>query len=153
MIATSLVAEIRRLLAEKRLSHRRIARYLGVNRRTVMSIALNRKRRPVVEPEVDSWQPEQPAARCLGCGAMVHGKCLSCHLPKKRAVKPASSLAEELLAQGPLGLDLKPVHRTRYEAIRQRIGCSPRADTVEPSEGTPTLHAQCPVPNTTEEIL
>jgi len=82
MIEAALADEIRRLLAEGRLSQRKIALRTGVSRGTVNAIALgkrvlrNRRREAAEEfPPLDG-----PASRCPSCGAMVRMPCLACRL-------------------------------------------------------------------------
>jgi len=69
--------------------------------------------------------------RCPGCGAQLStpGPCLACDLvgskgtPEARLQAVAGSLGE------PLGLDLRPEQRERYERIRIRGPHDPRART------------------------
>ena len=81
MLAPCVVEEIRRLLAEERLSHRQIARLTGVSRGTIGAISMGRRpnyeqlrrnRRP------DPLAPTGPPKRCPGCGGMVYMPCRLC---------------------------------------------------------------------------
>ena len=81
MLAPSVVEEVRRLLAEDTLSHRKIAQRTGVNRGTIGAIAagkrpdyqqLRRARRG------DPLEPAGPPERCPGCGGMVYQPCRFC---------------------------------------------------------------------------
>lgn len=76
MIPNTMVEEVRRLLAEGKLSQRRIAITTGLSRGTVTSIALNRRndRPPSLEAEIDFGPP----ARCPACGGMVYLPCRLC---------------------------------------------------------------------------
>lgn len=76
MIPSNSVEEVRRLLAEGKLSQRRIAIATGLSRGTVTSIALNRRKEhpPQSEFEVDLGPP----ARCTTCGGMVYLPCRLC---------------------------------------------------------------------------
>ncbi len=87
MLAPGLVAEVRRLLEEKRLSQRKIARTTGVSRGTVNAIA--RGIRPDYETRYETrpgpWQgdfvpPSGPLHRCPGCGGLVQMPCLVCYV-------------------------------------------------------------------------
>lgn len=76
MISNNSIEVVRRLLAEGKLSQRRIATATGLSRGTVTSIALNRRKEhpPQSEFEVDLGPP----ARCTTCGGMVYLPCRLC---------------------------------------------------------------------------
>jgi hypothetical protein len=81
MLALSTVQEIDRLLAEGKLSHRRIAARLGVSRASVAAIAngkrgLHGRKAPVPGPQATS--AAALAARCPSCGYLVYLPCLVC---------------------------------------------------------------------------
>ena len=103
MIAPSEVEEIKRLLAEKRLSQRKIAVRLGVSRGTVHAIARGKRRdRPPREPERPR-RPAGPPERCPGCGGQVYMPCLLCRaraVKERRAQQPpfAAHLATVVIA-------------------------------------------------------
>ena len=86
MIATSVVDEVRRLLRQRTLSQRDIARRLGISRGTVSAIYLGKrqdhKSRNRRENEV--LAPTGPLERCPGCGGLVYMPCLLCRI---RALK------------------------------------------------------------------
>lgn len=86
MLSPELVAEIRRLLAARQLSQRKIARQLGVSRATIGAIANGR--RPDYEPrqprDEEPLRPEGPPRRCRGCGGLVY---LPCRLCRVRSIK------------------------------------------------------------------
>ncbi len=87
MIASAIVDEIRRLLAENRLSQRKISLQLGISRGTVGAIA--RGTRPDCKARHKQRGHEFPALtgvpeRCPGCGGMVQMPCLACRV---RAIK------------------------------------------------------------------
>ncbi len=91
MIAPETIAEIRRLLAEKRHSQREIARRTGVCRGSVGSIASGRRRDgddPMGSREDEFPVPSGPPARCPGCGAMVYLPCVLCRVQSKRRKGP-----------------------------------------------------------------
>lgn len=99
MLDAGLVTEVRRLLAEARLSQRQIARETGVSRASVGLIA--RGKRPDYKPRLrdDDWRPTGPACRCPGCGGLVYMPCRLCRI---RSIK-----AQE-----------QHVHRPRFMARR-----------------------------------
>lgn len=81
MLSPALVAEVRRLLAEGRLSQRRIAAVTGVSRTTVSNIA--RGRRPDYAPRPQGDELDLacgPLGRCPGCGGRVFLPCRLCHV-------------------------------------------------------------------------
>ena len=82
MIGETVVAEIRQLLHEGKLSQRTIARQAGVSRGTVNAIALGKRPEPVVRrrPESDFVPPSGSVRRCGGCGAKVQMPCLLCYV-------------------------------------------------------------------------
>lgn len=81
MLAPGMVAEIRRLLAEGRLSQRKIARVTGISRATVGAIANGRRPDypPRATPELFE-RPEGPPQRCATCGGMVYLPCRLCRV-------------------------------------------------------------------------
>lgn len=90
MVASSIVEEVRRLLAEGRLSQRKIARAVGISRGTVAGIASGQ--RPdytaLRARREDPLEPAGPPARCPGCGGMVYLPCRLCHVKSLAAVSP-----------------------------------------------------------------
>ena len=84
MISPATVVQIRELLAQGALSHRRIAKLTGVSRATIGAIASGK--RPDYEsrprPEADAYLPIGPAARCPMCGSNVLQPCLACFVRK-----------------------------------------------------------------------
>jgi len=127
MIPASMVDEIRRLLAEGRLSQRKIARLTGISRGSVGLIAQGK--RPDYPPrrEEEPWGTEGPAVRCPTCGAKVYMPCRLCRLKDLLAQSPVPGLGPG----GPvptLGLQLHDEHRARYEEVRRRAGWPSRDD-------------------------
>jgi hypothetical protein len=120
MISESLVSEVKRLVAEGRLSQRKIARLTGVSRGTVGAIAAGRRcdhpRPPSPDDEID--EPPGPPERCPGCGAIVYPPCRLCRLRSLLAAGRIPRRPERPL--GPLGLELHDEHRKRYEQVRAR---------------------------------
>jgi len=85
MIALEIVLDIKRQLADGKLSQRQIARQTGISRATISAIASGR--RPEYEPRVRDDEPERPTGppvRCTGCGGRVY---LPCRLCRIRAAK------------------------------------------------------------------
>jgi hypothetical protein len=134
MIASETVAEIQRLLAEKKHSQRKIALLAGVCRGTVGAIAAGKRPdyETIRQPEEDLWaEPSGPPQRCPACGGMVYMPCRLCHarraIAKKRRARNTSdgtglasgTLGGTGLASGtPFRLELRPEHRARYEEVR-----------------------------------
>ena len=118
MIAPKIVAEVRRLLAERKHSQRSIARLAGVSRGSVGAIASG-KCRDHTESREEWEEPAGPPERCPECGGKVYMPCQLCRLreirkkgPRQTAWGDATRIVE------PLGLDLRPEHRIRYEQVR-----------------------------------
>jgi len=124
MIDQETVKEIERLLAEDRLSQRRIAQELGVSRGTVARISRGDRpdyeelRRRREEREVPA--PDGPAQRCAGCGALVQMPCVACRVRKEMGAVATQLRAFGRVLDEPLGVQLEPRHRRRYETIRAR---------------------------------
>lgn len=124
MIAPKIVAEIRRLLVEEKISQRKIGRLAGVSRGTVAAIASG-KRPDYEELYRQSWdesdEPAGPPERCPGCGGLVYMPCQLCRARTITAKRPRLvPRCTAVLRDGPLELDLRPEHRTRYEQVRTR---------------------------------
>ena len=97
MIAPEIVLDIRRHLAEAKLSQRQIARLTGISRATIGAIASGR--RPDYAPRVRDDEPERPqgpAVRCPGCGGRVY---LPCRLCRVRAIKRRERERQKHLAR------------------------------------------------------
>jgi hypothetical protein len=121
MIAPERIAEIRRLLSEGAHSQRAIARLTGISRGTVTAVANGRRPDYVPRPKADATSPLRrgPCRRCRRCGALVYMPCRACAIRTRldREAKPRRVGREPEIV---LGLDLRPEHRRRYEAIRAR---------------------------------
>ncbi|HLA85987.1 MAG TPA: hypothetical protein VJL29_14440 [Thermoguttaceae bacterium] len=126
MIATDVIDAIRELLAEGRMSRRRIARTLGVSRGVVAGVAEGRR------PDYDAMRRRReentqplalgPLRRCPTCGGMVHVPCRLCAL-REQLLETARNTARrmpDLRLTEPLGLELHGEARSRYEAIHSR---------------------------------
>src|ERR1700731_3679163 len=96
MLAESLVAHVAELLADGRISQRKIARLTGVSRGTVGAIARGRRPldlRPKGPDEVFS-RPLAPPIRCRGCGGKVYMPCLLCRVRALAAIERRLTKAE-----------------------------------------------------------
>ncbi len=115
MLKPALVAEVRRLLAEGKLSQRAIARRLGVSRGSVHAIA--RGKRPDRQPAepLDEVRWEGPPARCPGCGGLVFLPCRACATRRAMARRRRPPWPD---TDEPLALQLADEHRRRYEEVR-----------------------------------
>jgi hypothetical protein len=100
MLAESLVAHVAELLADGRISQRRIARLTGVSRGTVGAIA--RGRRPLdLRPKCadeESFRPLGPPARCRGCGGKVYMPCQLCRVRALAAIERRLTESERAAA-------------------------------------------------------
>jgi hypothetical protein len=87
MVSQGVVDQILRLLAEGRLSQRKIARTVGVSRGTIGAIA--KGHRPRIRRSVERWadpnRPLGPPRRCGGCGGLVVMPCLLCRVRELKA--------------------------------------------------------------------
>jgi hypothetical protein len=84
MLPTSLVHEIDRLLKEGKLSHRQIAKRLGIGRTVVGEIANGRRGLHGNDP-IDKRRMRTPSSaptRCPACGYRVYLPCLICRTRK-----------------------------------------------------------------------
>lgn len=119
MLAPSIVAKIRCLLAEDKLSQRKIAKLTGISRGTVGAIARGRRpdyqQRPKTNDESD--RPSGPPQRCGTCGGMVHMPCRLCGL-RKQLASAAKSRRRDAQSEVSSGLELWPQHQKQYEEVR-----------------------------------
>lgn len=88
MIALGKIKEAEQLLAEGKLSHRKIAATIGISRSTIGAIAAGR--RPDYEArqrarEEEAARPLGPPARCAQCGGMVYMPCRLCRVRQLKA--------------------------------------------------------------------
>jgi transcriptional regulator with XRE-family HTH domain len=122
MITTTRVAEVRRLLAEEKLSQRKIAKLLGMSRGTVNTIAAGKWRdRERCDEVMDVMGPPE---RCPSCGGMVYMPCRLCEVRKvatrtdKPGVHPVTVHHGDAIDEA-MRFNLRPEHQARYEAIRR----------------------------------
>lgn len=101
MLDPRLVNEVRRLLAEGRLSQRQIAHASGVSRASVGLIARGKRPNYAPRPLQDDWRPSGPACRCHGCGGMVYLPCRLCQVRAIKARERQQQKSLESRNQGP----------------------------------------------------
>ena len=121
MISPLLVAEIQRLLLEKKHSHRAIGEILGISRNTVGAVALGRHRNIDVQPNNDPEnEPLGPPKRCPTCGGMVYMPCRLCRLRNESGEnrRPSRRKIDDRNAAVSTDLELRPEHQVRYEKVR-----------------------------------
>ncbi|NLE38184.1 MAG: helix-turn-helix transcriptional regulator [Pirellulaceae bacterium] len=121
MIAPVVIDRIRRLLAERKLSERKIAALVGVSRGTVAGVArgdrpdyeaMRRKRQEQKDP-----LPRGPLGRCPTCGGKVYMPCRLCQMRAALADWPPSPRDERPVPT--LDLELRGETLSRYEAIHR----------------------------------
>jgi DNA-binding XRE family transcriptional regulator len=78
MIPLETVLEIKRLLAEGRLSQGEIAQKVGVSRTFVNFVNRGRLRTPLEARIKDDSERESVPRRCPDCGALVYMPCIAC---------------------------------------------------------------------------
>jgi len=121
VLPESTIDEVKRLLAEGRLSQRKIALQTGVSRGTVGAIAGGRRREQPAKPaafEDEVAPPSGPPERCSRCGALVYLPCRLCRMRALLRKKRFPRRPERPL--GPLRLELNDNHYARYLEIRAR---------------------------------
>ena len=128
MIPPSVVQEVRRLLAEGKLSYRKIAKVAGVSRGSVSLIASGKRPdyKPRQEPAVEV--PLGPPERCPNCGALVYMPCRLCRLRAFLARLKAAIGWRSAGPAEPIVLELNEEHRARYEQVRFGAARPPAAD-------------------------
>ncbi len=132
MVPQGKVNEVRRLLADGRLSQRGIARLTGVSRGTVGAIASGRRPDyPRERPNGDQWPDVWgPLERCPACGSRVYMPCRACAARSLKVSRPRQgSLASER-SEPELRLELKEEHRRRYEQVRVRRWAAERREAI-----------------------
>jgi len=130
-IEPATIRDVERLLEEGGASYRAIARLTGVSRGTVAMVARGRRRADDALDVPSDAKPLGPPRRCPGCGGMVEMPCKLC---QTRELMISKELPRCLPAVDvPIGLNLRPEHRSRYEEVRRMrregkiLGAEPRA--------------------------
>ena len=119
------------MLAEDKLSHRKIAKKLGVSRGFVDAVANRTRpdRGPSRDPRKNQLrQAVMPPRRCAGCRHLVYIlPCVECQTrkamaasPSPRNVRPPAD-SDTADADSVLRLNLTGKQRTRYERIHDRL--------------------------------
>lgn len=80
MLAPQRVILVKKLLAEGRLSQRKIAHLTGISRATVGLIAAGRRREPTPGPGLEADGPQGVPVRCPTCGGLVYAPCRLCQV-------------------------------------------------------------------------
>jgi hypothetical protein len=129
MIAPSVVQEVRRLLAEDRLSQRKIAKTTGISRGTVAAIAAGRRpdydgRRGNGEDHLP--EPAGSPQRCPGCGGLVYMPCRTCRTRALRAAFSRPAPSPDHVAES-VAPELTEEHRRRYQQVRAEALARDRA--------------------------
>jgi transcriptional regulator with XRE-family HTH domain len=86
MLPQTKIEEVEKLLAEGRLSQRKISLLTGVSRAVISQVALGERPDYAtrLEPAHDSLEPSGEIERCPTCGAKVYMPCRLCHLRSTR---------------------------------------------------------------------
>lgn len=130
MIPPPVVKEVRRLLAEGRLSQRAVAKVAGVSRGSVALIAQGR-RPDYATRQRDDDRPSGPLRRCPGCGGMVDMPCRVCGLRvllARARPAPTAGWDEE---PGEITLELDEDSQARYEEVRYGVCRAPAPGAEE----------------------
>ena len=137
MIALVKIKEAERLLAEGKLSHRKIALAVGISRATVGAIATGK--RPDYESrrleQANQVEPVGPLERCPGCGGLVHTPCRLCRLRQARALEQEVARACRQRAREKA---LKRLLAAVWKASQERETAEKRGDHMPPApDGKP----------------
>lgn len=126
MLAETKIDEARRLLAEGKLSQRRIAQAIGISRATLSGIASGK--RPDYEAlrraRGQEEEPLGPVERCPTCGGKVHMPCRLCRVramqeQERMMLRKGRRMARQLKLQRLLAA-VQEQNRKR-EAMAQRL--------------------------------
>lgn len=121
MLPQTKIEEVEKLLAEGRLSRRKISALTGVCRAVVSQIAIGARPNYELrrEPPLDALEPTGQIERCPTCGAKVYMPCRLCHLRKLQEQTTLSRYrhrAKQKAARRLLAAIL------RREEVRQALG-------------------------------
>jgi hypothetical protein len=141
MIAAAVLNDICRLLAEDRLSQRKIAQRTGVSRGTVAAIAAGRRPKCPRRDPCDEFplEPRGPLMRCPGCGGKAHMPCRFCYM---QAVVARTRRPFRRDGDFPTDLNLNAAHQARYEKVLRRRRAAERA-AERPKSRLPRLSESC----------
>ena len=134
MIEPSVVEEVRRLLAEGKLSQRKIARHIGISRATVGAIASGKRPDYTPRPrsEDDLYQPSGPPARCPGCGGVVYLPCRLCHVRETKRKEEQQARRRALMSSGRIEELYRQPKRPFTSMPTRSATFSPRAEPTRP---------------------
>jgi hypothetical protein len=123
MLPQAKIEEIEKLLAEGKLSQRRISALTGVSRAVVSQIALGARPDYVNRREQtdDSLQPTGEIERCPSCGAKVYMPCRLCYV-RDRADQETLSRYRRRAKQKAARRLLAAV--VRRQQVEQAVACN-----------------------------
>ena len=121
MLSPDRIEQIERLLAEGKLSQRKIAKLTGVSRGTVGAVASGK--RHVHVRETESWDaglesPPGPPQHCPGCGGLVYLPCRLCYTRRFLAEHRVAKLPDR--PEEPPQLELQQEHAARLRRLAAR---------------------------------
>jgi hypothetical protein len=124
MLAQYRIDRVRTLLAEGKLSPRKIEQQTGVSRGSIAKIAVGKRPAPppagAYRPVGGFDEPLPPPQRCRECGRLVYPPCRACRaslmppLPQLQRLKPGPR------AKIVVGLALRIRHFNRYLEVRKQ---------------------------------
>ena len=131
MLAMGIVQQVERLLADGKLSQRKIAQAVGVSRGTISAIAAGK--RPAYASRlldcVGESDPRGPIERCPTCGGRAYMPCRLCRVRKVQAKEEA--MLKELRRRA----REQSVKRLLFAILRAAVSDAARDTSPEP---TPT---------------
>lgn len=95
MIESLKILQAERLLADGKLSQRKIAAIVGIGRATVSAIVAGKRSSATNDERGGTLDngPPGPVERCRGCGGMVYTPCRLCRVRKVKAHEEALARA------------------------------------------------------------
>jgi hypothetical protein len=120
MIEPETINDVKRLLAERDYSQRKIAAITGVSRSTVGAIATGKRRDHNTRANGSDSELEPsigPPRRCPECGGLVFMPCRLCHV--RNLIAESRIAPQPHRPNGRLELGLSEGERRRYEQVRR----------------------------------
>lgn len=102
MISQATVKEARRLLAEGKLSQRKIAQHLGISRATIGQIAQGKRPDYEVPEKETTFDKSGLPVRCPTCGGKVFMPCFACGIRAEKNREARYRKNRAALARGEL---------------------------------------------------